>query len=631
MKGSKVTKLQTSMNEYYSGSESNLGKCSDYIKMIGNIEANRGLSHEKRVEREGNWLNSLKGELTYFDKSHLDGLFTMQENYVSKNQKRIKNSDKVLRDIGTLRDKLDYNPLEGFNAQEEVKESELTFYQTRKGNELGTAIEEAYSGPSQDVQTIKIKDYQPQSLVSAGSQISDKKAGSALWNSVIAVAAAATIGFTAFVGGRMYENKYQQPIIEQIINQKQEIINIQEAGITKLKNDLAEKNAEVCESKIRYENVIEETKQNMKNKVDELIKHQNDLEEKLCSAGRPDEEVRKEATKEAVHNMVEGKTYDALHETFAKTSNGFEKLKGKYNNLKQKLKAKNSKYNSLANENATSEAQLEEMTNIVDYYVNQDGYDKLNKCDGVVEDKSAIVPVVKIKKDIDLDRMINGSWNLDMAISSSISGSNVVDVNVVEDCNVCDRLEEFGITKEHYMTEPFTYGNELSDKADKHLKDGELFSWAWTGLARVGALANDIIEVPVTTVTAASGAVWGTGSNLIGNKDDGFSVGWKNGEKFGKARMDNFYGGRSKWVFDDRLLNLDLEGAINVPYCTSKTELGGHVGLSEIVWWDFVAPFINWSGSSSGNNPIQTVTGGITGEPSGTGPIGGTSGGAGGN
>ena len=56
--------------------------------------------------------------------------------------------------------------------------------------------------------------------------------------------------------------------------------------------------------------------------------------------------------------------------------------------------------------------------------------------------------------------------------------------------------------------------------------------------------------------------------------------------------MDGFYGGRTKTEFDGKLLQLDLKGALAIPYCTEDTKLGGDVKLAEVVWWDFVFPWL---------------------------------------
>ena len=93
----------------------------------------------------------------------------------------------------------------------------------------------------------------------------------------------------------------------------------------------------------------------------------------------------------------------------------------------------------------------------------------------------------------------------------------------------------------------------------------------------------------------------------------------------GTPSADSFYGGRSKMEFDGRILAGDFKGAIAIPYCTEKTKLGGHVKLGEIVWWDFVFPFVAKDiFSSGGGNNKGGITGGKNGGPGGIGGIGGS-------
>lgn len=186
--------------------------------------------------------------------------------------------------------------------------------------------------------------------------------------------------------------------------------------------------------------------------------------------------------------------------------------------------------------------------------------------------------------------------------------------------------EELGIQKQQYLIdkpEDFDYPKRLHKRCEQLNKEGKHLEDAVTRVGWVAAVGNDVMERPVRFISGLCGGLWGAGSKIIGNKNDGFKTGWKNGDQFGAYVMDGFYGGVTKTEFDGKLLSLDLKGALEIPYGMEDTTLGGHAKLGQVIWWDFIAPFVannNFSGGEGGSNPVKPVikpvegvTGGRTG------------------
>jgi hypothetical protein len=205
----------------------------------------------------------------------------------------------------------------------------------------------------------------------------------------------------------------------------------------------------------------------------------------------------------------------------------------------------------------------------------------------------------------------NIAWEERMAMHGNTSSGPA------DKCKVCTEL---GIEKQQYLKDkPGDYPKRLDERCKQLNKEGKHLEDAMTRVGWVAAVGNDVIEGPVRFLTGLGGGIWGAGSKIIGNENDGFDNGWKNGDQFGAYVIDGFYGGVTKTEFDGMLLSLKPEEALDLVYYMEDTTLGGHAKLGEVIFWDFIAPFVANNNLGNGGNghhagsvikPVEGVTGG---------------------
>ena len=593
----KSTKLQAQLRSHYDSSRNNLGENSEYLRAMSKIAGKQGLSHEKRIERVGNWLDTISSNLNYFEKSHVNGMLDSSEIYVSQNASRIKNSGEVLRKISTLKQRLDYDPVKDFNQQREILES-------------GTL----YIREAEPTTPIQIKDYRSSSQSQTYNRRFLRRAGKGFLEAVAYVG----IGAVLFVAGKgIYEwgQSTQQPKIKQqeavikdhvqkernyresleikdgIINKKDDKIAIQGTNLLLAENIKEKARQEAIQNTTtKYESDIEAVKRQAQAQVDELLKQQEnqrkDLEGKLAIAGRPDEEVRQSVTQELTKKCEEEK------------ANALTKIADTYlNRGAQDVYATQVPDNTTPNVSTApviSSVVDANHSTVVDYRFIEEGawpgdrQEYSQRLENSVE--SSTIPITTAAE----NNTLNVSWEERMAV---VGEDFLKPTTLKEDCG-CSKV---GIKEREYLDYKFMgYPREIGKNAKKNWENGKLIPFLCSSFGAIVATANDAVEFAV--VRPAAGTVRGLGGGIsrgLGNKNDGLEHGWDEGNKFGASLMDDVYGGVSKNTFDSELLKGKFKEAFRVPYCMEDTKTKGHIKLGGIIFSD-ILPWV-W-GSLSGHH-----------------------------
>lgn len=527
----KRTKLQKSLFDYHSSARESLGENSEYHRAMCNIAGNKGLSHEKRIERISDWFNNIGGSFNYFEKSQFNGLLDQCETYVSKNIGRIKNSGEVLKNIGTLRDKLDYSPVRDFNQQPEIRESGAIY------------IKEAAPSP----EVVQIADYQPAPQTNRGFL---KRTGDALLKTVAYLGVGAVL-FAAGKGIYEWGQTTQQPTI----TQQQSTIREREGQITSLST--------VLEQEKEYGLKLNEMFIGSKENCASLEEQRKDLEQKLIIAGRPDGIIREEARK----GMVEKEKLDSIKRQFEEVSKSYKGLKGDYKTLEKENE-------QLAETNDNLEQKLDGIENPKPQITKDPkltGFQNSVWTSKVILDPNYTQPSAKTNN----PNATNTEWENRLAVV----GEAWLEPELIskEHCD-CSTM---GFKEREYLDYNFMdYPNKIGKNAKKHWEDKEIVPALCSSAGAIVATANDGLEYIIVKPAAGilRGAL-GVVSRGLGNKKEGFKHGVEEGRKFGASLMDDLPGGQTKNTFDTYLIKGKFKKAFDVPYCMENTKTKGHIKL----------------------------------------------------
>jgi hypothetical protein len=571
----KVTRLQEKLNSYHESSKKDFGENSEYLKAVCKIAGNRGLSHKERVKRINNWANYLKDSLNNSEKKYIDQILRINTNYVktTSRAREIKNSHEVRGSIYTIRRDLRGNNLEN-NIEKNTRIS-LTERAIEKITNTalpsGTPRILEYSRPEHNKSVPYLRN-----------------TGMVLLKGLVAASIAATMTVSGWVGGHLDNENQQSKILGQ-----QPRIEIYENGKTEYENIIKNKDKEIAEQKkaialagrpdeevrkenrentteqlkTNYEKNIERVNKEAEKQVRRLLEQKKDLERRLIAAGRPDEEVRKEARK----GMVEGERFDNLYSQFQKTSESYEGLKRENNVLSKK------------NE----------------------------KLKGIVENYKDFVFNPTVKPLPDKEETL----------------SNRVVESRIEILEVEGPPKPVEIKPQYLKDKFWTYADGFGKENNKNFRKGPLeFILGVGGIAYQGVIvANKTAEAILTPPAEVIGGVGGVLSNVTGiNKDTDYKTGAEDGKTFVKRVGANSWGGRSITDADGNLI-----GAAGALLTLNLKEAGEKLGRglaipteSEKGWFNkltaesvyvfnHIIPFIDWNkGHGHHHNGSSTNFGG---------------------
>ncbi|MFA7707534.1 MAG: hypothetical protein WCX73_01160 [Candidatus Pacearchaeota archaeon] len=502
-------------------------------------------SHEERVVGMSQEIG--KYNLNSTQKSALESYLITYKDNVVRNAKRIKNVNKIVSVTDSL---------SGFLHQE-----------TENPN-------------------IQIQNYQT---------ATKKKAGFGLKETLISIAGVAAIGiglWTTYNIGNKNGKVSQQPLI---IQQKAEI-------------DKAVETLKGYEKVIDYSTQKITAQRQLLDSAEKIIlngfSEKKDLENKLRVAGRPDAEVKKEAVEETTKTLTAQyeKQIESVRQEVKAQIQELAKQQEDSNNI---IVYENKSVDNIENVQNIKPRECPDKPNILSStgYALKDGVSYLGN--GVKAAGNGIIGVFKNKKAGNLDS--NSVGPLENKVETTTQGSNTVWEDRMSmlgprkstwrgpelDCLCEDIYKEMNFQEQQYLIDanapdaPFAYANRVGNKAKKLSQEKNHLGSAAARIGQGFAIVNSVVGVPVTWASESGGALWGIGSNTIGNKWDGADNGWKNGRKFAKFFMDGLPGGETKDTVDYYLLSGHWKKAIATPYCMENTKLGGHAKLGEVAASNF--------------------------------------------
>jgi len=376
----------------------------------------------------------------------------------------------------------------------------------------------------------QIEDYQPTSQKYNQNHRFLRRVGSVLLPGLI------TLGFTAGItASGLISYKLGKKSQEPTITKQQLAIKEKGEQITNLSTTLEQGR----EHTLKLNEMLLDSKTNYTS----LKQQKNNLEQELIAAGRPDYEVRQEAvqsTTEKLRIKCEEKRVNEL----AVIAEAYLSEDAELTPFQESIWSK-----GLVTDSNTLREQYLQPTKT------------LHPTD--VNDSSTISPLV------------NTEWENRMAMA----GEKWLEP---ENCECAD----IGFEKQQYLKDKFMeYPSRIGkDHIKKNWKEKKPIRFLGSLVGGALATVNDGLEFFIARpVAGAAGAVLGTGSRILGNKNEGLKKGWKDGNKIAAFVMDGIPGGVSKNAFDAYLLQGKFKKALKVPYCMEDTRLGGHVKTGEII------------------------------------------------